>query len=348
MIVYIHSILTYRDGNQLIAWAHAHTHTMTDMTGTHIDHEWNDSEKIFGRAMKPSPRMQVESGSAEKNVVRVSWMWNCEGRRGPGWAEATSGHSQLLGNFDCGVGELHYKRPPSVLNSMAAQKRWALQFLPQQHSPLTPPQDWHGLVGRSCWSHFLKMQLLCWNALCLHTFADILSVRGWNADKHLHIRLQRVRSNSLFIFFILSQLLYLCYLYSRHHQFGVSFTSEMWKKGRVVMPQTLLREWVLFCHHSDTKLPPYLQPTLLTVSLQSYLLPVSLMETHWPLISISGSLKSFLNVRFSIFCFLLDSQSSETSSLEVAFSNGLLCVLCCAFFCPSLVVAHGAGLPGNI
>lgn len=186
-------------------------------------------------------------------------MWNCEGWRGPGWAEATSGHSQLLGNFDCGVGELHYKRPPSVLNSVAAQKRWALQFLPQQHSPLTPPQDWHGLVGRSCWSHFLKMQSLCWNALYLHTLTDILSVSGWNAEQ-----------------------------------------------------------------------------------------TCALMETQWPLISISESLKTFLNVRFSIFCFLLDSQSSETSSLEVAFSNGLLCVLCCAFFCPSLVVAHGTGLPGNI
>lgn len=240
-----------------------------------IDQEWNDSEKTYGRAVKPSPTMQMESGTAEKNVLSVRWMWNCEGWRGPGWAEVTSGHSQLLGNFDCGVGELHYKRPPSVLNSVVAQKRWALPFLPQQHSPLTPPQDWHGLVGCSCWSHFLNMQSLCWNALCLHTCADISSVPGWNTDKHLHIRLKPVRSNSLFIFFILFQLLYLCYLYSCHHDFDASFTSEMWKKGRVVIPQTLLREWVFFCLHSYTKLPPYLQPTPLTVSLQSYLLPVS-------------------------------------------------------------------------
>lgn len=85
MILYIHPKLTYRDGNQLIAWAHTRTHR----TGTHndrhdrnthwscldrrrrslIDKEWNDSGKIFGWAMKPSPTMQVESGTAEKMLL---------------------------------------------------------------------------------------------------------------------------------------------------------------------------------------------------------------------------------------------------------------------------------------
>lgn len=165
MILYIHPILTYRDGNQLIALTHTHTHTrqehtMTDMKGTHIDHFQIQRRSLVER-WNHLPPCRWSLGQQKKNVVSVRWIWNCVGWRGPGWAEATSGHSQLLGNFDCGVGELHYKRPPSVLNSVATQKRWALQFLPQQHSPLTPPQDWHGLVGRSCWSHFLKMQSLC-------------------------------------------------------------------------------------------------------------------------------------------------------------------------------------------
>lgn len=129
-----------------------------------------------------------------------------------------------------------------------------------------------------------------------------------------------------------------CYT-SRHLEFDTSFTSEMF-------PQTVLKKWVLPPLRYQMTFLPTTYPTDCVSPVIS--LTCVLMETQWPLISISGSLKTFLNVRLSIFLFLLDSQSSETSSLEVAFSNGLLFVLCCAFFCPSLVVAHGAGLPGNI